>query len=81
MSKTKRAKDDWANWDNDPKRKWTETRDKKRFGKPTKTVKQCYKKRDDSKPKQRLKEAIAHGDDFDEIVLPEAKRHHVWDYN
>lgn len=81
MSNTKRAKDDWANWKNDPKKKWKETRDKKRGCKPTKSFKQLQKVRDDAKPKQRLKEAIAHGDDFDEIILPEAKRHHQWDWN
>ncbi len=74
MSRTKRAVNEWENG-------WRKTIDKKRGNKPTKTFKKCQKIKDDAKPKQRLKEAIAHGDDFDEVVLPETKRHHEWDWN
>lgn len=75
MSKTKRKPNPYED------KKWKKTRDKKPFYKPGSASKQAYKKKDDAKPKQKLKEAIAHGDDFDGVILREAKRHHAWDWN
>lgn len=55
--------------------------DKKKYYKPTKDFKKAEARKDDAKPKQRLKEAIAHGDDFDDVVLPDPKKHFEWDWN
>ena len=56
-------------------------KDKKKWYKPNKTFKKLQKKRDEAKPNQKLKEAIAQNKDFDEVVLPDAKKHNQWDWN
>lgn len=56
-------------------------RDKKKHYKPNKNWKKAEGRKDKAKPKQKLKEAFVHGDDFDGVILPDAKKHHEWDYN
>lgn len=82
MSRTKR-KDYYIQADGQPfgAKKWHATGDKKKWYKPNKKFKKAQRKRDASKPKQKLKEAFVHGDDWDGIILPDAKKHDVWDYN
>jgi len=55
--------------------------DKKKWYKPGKTFKECQRKKDSTKPKQKFKDALAKGKDWDEVVLPDAKKHDVWDWN
>lgn len=82
MSRTQR-KDYYIEADGKPLfgKKWHATGDKKKWYKPNKTYKNCQRKRDSVKPKQKLKEAIKHGEDWDNVILPDAKKHDAWDYN
>ncbi len=55
--------------------------DRKKWHKPNKTFKKRRGQRDKAKPKNTLRRALAQGKDLDNIVLPDAKRHHEWDWN
>lgn len=57
------------------------TRDCKKGYKPGKAFKSAQRQKDSNKPKQALRAAIVQGKDLDGIVLPDAKKHDVWDYN
>ncbi len=55
--------------------------DCKKSYKPGSSFKRAQRKKDASKPKHALKAAVAQGKDFDNLVLPDAKKRDVWDYN
>lgn len=55
--------------------------DKKKTYKPGSAFKKAQRSKDTKKPKHALKAAVAQGKDFDDLVLPDAKKHDVWDYN
>lgn len=82
MSRTKR-KDYYVEAFGEPlfDKDWKATSDKKKWYKPNKGYKKCQRKKDSVKPKQRFKEAIKHGDDWDNVVIEDPKRHDTWDWN
>lgn len=83
MSRTKRTEDPYYNESKTlpKKKKWKATRDKKRWNKPTKTFKTMQRQKEKSKGKNTIRDAVANNKDFDNIIIPDAKKHDQWDWN
>jgi predicted transcriptional regulator len=83
MSRTKRTEDPYYNESKTlpKKKKWKATRDKKHWGKPNKAFKQMRRQGEKAKIKNAIRDAVANDKDFDNVVIPDAKKHDVWDWN
>ena len=82
MSKTIRKEDPYNNSKKlSKKEKWKATRDRKPWYKPSKDFKETNRHRERAETNGAIRNAVANNKDFDEIIIPDAKRHDEWDWN